>query len=347
MPSKQLTLIFVQLGPWRVEEIPPPSPFASHKTTLLDQLNRRGIMQAIAFLFLSLFLTETAKANPTTLTIDLPNLPPSAQPLELVLLSQGEFTMGAGVEDPARYETLEWPPHPVTIRQDFYLGRFEITQAQWTAVMDSNPANDIGLGPDHPVYAISWQDTQQFLDRLNQTGQGRFRLPTEAEWEYACRADTTTRFAFPEEVTLGDGYTFDPVLDPFFWWFGNCRESGSRPVGQKQPNPWGLHDMHGNVYEWCSDWWEPPYARGPQADPQGPAQGQVHVFRGGHWYGTARHCRSAFRFYEREAETRGGRFFGFRIVRETDPSTVPNWDAMHLKMRAYPSSATTRENLPR
>jgi formylglycine-generating enzyme required for sulfatase activity len=186
--------------------------------------------------------------------------------MELVLIRPGAFTMG---ENEAA--------HKVTISKPFYIGRFEVTQEQWEKVMGSNPSNF--KGAKNPVENVSWNDSQSFVAKLNEKVPGTtFALPTEAQWEYACRAGNTT----------------DPAnLDEVAWHAGN---SGSKthPVGEKKANAWGVHDMLGNVWEWCADWYG-DYPKGDVTDPVGPSSGSRRVLRGGSWLNTASYCRSAHR----------------------------------------------------
>jgi len=157
---------------------------------------------------------------------------------------------------------------PVTISSDFWMGKFEVTQGQWQVVMGSNPSSFKNVGLEAPVEQVSWNDVHQFLARLNgMQSTWTFRLPTEAEWEYACRADSL-------------GEPSEP-LDTTAWYKGNSGET-THPVGQKQPNAFGLYDMLGNVSEWCQDWYG-DYSYGPSTDPQGPPTGQDRVMRGGSW----------------------------------------------------------------
>lgn len=153
--------------------------------------------------------------------------------LDLVLIRPGKFMMGS-----ENGERNEKPVHEVTISQPFYLGKYEVTQAQWEAVMGSNPSESKGIYL--PVECVSWEDCQNFIKKLNSKGVGTFRLPTEAEWEYACRAGTTGDHA--------------GKIDEMAW-YGKMNEFRKQPVGMKKANPWGLYDMHGNVFEWCQDWY--------------------------------------------------------------------------------------------
>jgi formylglycine-generating enzyme required for sulfatase activity len=223
--------------------------------------------------------------------------------LEMLWIPAGEFLMGSPDSDKdARPD--EKPQHRVRITRPFYLGKYLVTQAQWQAVMGSDPSHV--KGPKNPVEMVSWNDCQAFLDKLNTKSGGRggkFQLPTDAQWEYACRAGSTTRYCFGDE---------ESGLDEFAW-YGN---SGGRthPVGEKKPNAWGLYDMHGNVWEWCGDWLDGGYyARSPVDDPMGPTRGSNRVIRGGGWNGGAGDCRSALRSGDEPGDRDG--ILGFRVAR--------------------------------
>jgi formylglycine-generating enzyme required for sulfatase activity len=198
--------------------------------------------------------------------------------MEMVLIPAGSFMMGSD-----KGEANEKPVHKVTLTQPFYMGKFAVTQEQWQAVMGENPAEFVG--PTNPVEEVSWDDCQEFLQALSKKVPGKtFDLPTEAQWEYACRAGTTTAYYF------GD----DPArLGEYAWYLEN---SGNRshPVGQKKPNAWGLYDMHGNVCQWCADWYG-DYSAGDATDPAGPSSGEAAVLRGESWVGLAYELRSADR----------------------------------------------------
>jgi len=168
----------------------------------------------------------------------------------------------------------------VEITKPFYLGRFETTQEQWEAVMGANPSGF--EGPHRPVESATWLEIQEFMGKLTEmAGTPPFRLPTEAEWEYACRAGTRTHFSFGNDESL---------LAEYGWYEGNSGQT-THPVGEKKPNPWGFYDMHGNVAEVCSDWFA-PYDRLPLSDPTGPKYGGLKVFRGGRWFYVPSKCRS-------------------------------------------------------
>lgn len=201
--------------------------------------------------------------------------------LELVLIRAGSFTMGSTNGD-----ADEKPVHQVTISQAFYIGRYEVTQAQWQSVMGSNPSYFRDCGGNCPLEQVSWNDAQNFINKLNENNDGfGYRLPTEGEWEYACRAGTTGEYA-------GD-------LDSMAWYSAN---SGGKThlVGTKQPNGFGLYDMHGNVWEWCEDWYHPSYDGAPgdgSAWLSGGDQWHPRVLRGGSWSPFAPYLRSAGRYY--------------------------------------------------
>ncbi len=186
------------------------------------------------------------------------------------------------------------------ISQPFYLGKYEVTQRQWKAVMGNNPSRF--KGDDQPVNTVSWNDVQAFIRTLNaREGEGTYHLPTEAEWEYAARAGTMTAYSF------GD----DPEQLGKYAWYSSNSGRKTHPVGQLKPNAWGLYDMHGNVWEWVQDWYG-EYAARMVSDPQGPASGASRVVRGC-WLGVARNCRAAIRYFLAPGDR--GHFLGFRLAR--------------------------------
>jgi formylglycine-generating enzyme required for sulfatase activity len=217
--------------------------------------------------------------------------------MEFVLIAAGTFRMGW--HDGGFYEN---PVHQVTISQPFYLGKYAVTQGQWDAVMRTNRSHFTG-NPNHPVVRVSWEETQEFIRELTaKEGSTIYRLPTEAEWEYACRAGSTTVYSF------GD----DPhQLDEYGWYSENAR-ARTHPVGQLKPNAWGLYDMHGNVWEWVQDW-DGMYSPEPVTDPRGPSSGLCRVVRGGSWNNSAEVCRSASRY--RDMLRISNANFGFRLLR--------------------------------
>jgi formylglycine-generating enzyme required for sulfatase activity len=225
--------------------------------------------------------------------------------MKFVWIPPDNFMMGSPEDEPGRFsdETL----HKVILTEGFYMQTTEVTQAQWTAVMGSNPSYFDECGPDCPVENVSWEDAQSFLKKLNgRGGDYEYRLPTEAQWEYACRAGTTTRY-----------HTGDSEADlARAGWYGGNSGGKTHPVGQKEANAFGLHDMHGNVWEWCADWFG-GYPSGPVTDPTGPESGARRVLRGGSWVSTARGCRSAYR--GRDTPVGRDQHLGFRALAVRGP----------------------------
>jgi formylglycine-generating enzyme required for sulfatase activity/outer membrane protein assembly factor BamB len=246
--------------------------------------------------------------------------------MDLALLPPGEFLMGSPDTDLDARED-EKPRHRVRITRPFYMGRYEVTQEEYQRVMGTNPSffSPTGHGKDRvaglnagrfPAEQVRWHDAVAFCARLSELPAekeaGRvYRLPTEAEWEYACRAGTTTPFSAGDSLSSlqanfnGNNPAGGAARGPFL-----ARTSA---VGSYAPNAWGLYDMHGNVWEWCADWYGRTYYReSPSEDPAGPATGSSRVIRGGEWYGDGRDCRSAFRY----ADLPDGIFYvmGFRVV---------------------------------
>ena len=223
------------------------------------------------------------------------------------LIPAGTFTMGSPLNELGRFD--DETQHEVTLSQPFYMQTTEVTQAQWVAVMGSNPSYFNTCGDDCPVEMVSWDDVQTFITSLNAFGEGTYRLPTEAEWEYAARALSTTAFANGDITAISCG--FDPNLDSMGWYCYNSNNN-TQLVAQKNPNAWGLYDMHGNVFEWCQDWYG-SYPSGSVTDPTGPSSGLARVVRGGSFYYSTVTCRSAWRSYQ--VTDGGNNYYGFRLVR--------------------------------
>ncbi len=200
----------------------------------------------------------------------------------------GTFLMGSPVTEPERDD--DETQHRVKLTQGFWLGIHQVTQAQWQAVLGSDPSHF--KGGNHPVETVSWEECQQFIDNLGSRTAQRFRFPSEAEWEYACRAGTTTPFHFGQGIST-DLANYDGSFTYADGLVGVNRDQ-TTPVGSFPPNAWGLHDMHGNVWEWCGDWYG-MYPQNDMVDPHGVKDGNDRVIRGGSWYRYPRYCRAAHR----------------------------------------------------
>jgi formylglycine-generating enzyme required for sulfatase activity len=230
-------------------------------------------------------------------------------PLEMVWIPDGTFLMGryAGEQDS---NASEDPQHSVTLG-GFWMGKYELTKRQWTAVMGTTPwlgLENAGAALDSPATCVSWDDAKEFLTALNLQANKAFRLPSEAQWEYAFRAGTTTRFYWGDDpdYTVGGDYA---------WWSGNFSQQYSHVVGGKLPNAFGLYDMSGNVWEWCEDDWHNDYTdaqTGGQAWVDSP-RGSYRVARGGGWASIGLYCRSAVRYYYGPSYAHGSN--GFRLSR--------------------------------
>ena len=225
-----------------------------------------------------------------------------------VLLPAGTFTMGSPSDEPGR-DLDEGPQHQVTLTQAFYMQTTEVTQEQWEAVMGNNPSFFMEC-PTCPVETVSWNDVQNYIAQMNLKGEGTYSLPTEAQWEYAARAGSTTAFANGRITETERGY--DPNLDVIGWYSYNSGDE-THPVGRKLSNAWGLYDMSGNVWEWCQDWYD-GYSSSAMTDPTGPSFGSTRVRRGGRWSACARRCRSASRCSS-SPEDRCN-YIGFRLLRQ-------------------------------
>ena len=279
---------------------------AEHYTGALDLINREGKLEAApaAGNAAASRVEPRAPQPPGQVgTADAPTLPAQPQAgesrvfdgIEFVWVPAGEFLMGSTSSEA---NDDERPVTQVRISRGYWLGKYEVTQGQWQAVMGSNPSRFKDCGPNCPVETVSWNDAQGFIRRLNsRSGGTRYRLPTEAEWEYAARAGTG-----------GDRYG---NLDAIAWYDGN---SGDRthPVGRKAPNAWGLYDMLGNVWEWVEDW-SGDYPGGSVTDPRGPRSGSDRGNRGGGWGSYAGGCRAP----NRDLNSPGDRIIllGFRLLR--------------------------------
>jgi eukaryotic-like serine/threonine-protein kinase len=239
--------------------------------------------------------------------------------LEMIYLQGGSFLMGSPSDEKDR-DSDEGPVHTVEL-DGFWIGKYTVTQLQYQSIIDKAPfyfqseiiheKGFLGIGrkterrinPHYPAETVSWNDAMEFCRKLSQRTGKTFTLPTEAQWEYACRAGTTTRYYF------GDN---DRYLKEYGWFNKNSNKQ-THPIGQKKPNVWGLYDMHGNVWEWCLDWYgENYYSQSPRRNPAGPGSGSYRVRRGGSWSYNAGLCRSAYRSWSTPSDTLHN--LGFRLV---------------------------------
>lgn len=230
--------------------------------------------------------------------------------MKFVYIQPGTFMMGSPSSEPKRNKDEN--QHRVTLTKGFYMGATEVTQGQWREIMGNNPSNF--KGDNLPVEHVSWNYCQEFIRKLNrQEGTDKYRLPTEAEWEYACRAGTTTPFSTgscisTDQANYNGNYPMQGCSKGIY-------RKKSIDVASFSPNAWGLYDMHGNVQEWCEDWYNKNYTSGHVTDPEGPSSGSYRVLRGGSWcHLFEKSIRSAYRnsLYPDDG---GGSYFGFRVVR--------------------------------
>jgi formylglycine-generating enzyme required for sulfatase activity len=221
--------------------------------------------------------------------------------MKFVLITAGIFTMGSPLDEPGRDDDEK--QHEVRISKQFYLQATEVSQGQWKKVMGDNPSLFKECGDDCPVERVSWVDAQKFISKLNQMeGTNKYRLPSEAEWEYACRAGTETAYSFGDKM--------DEIGE--YGWYWDNSERQTHPGGEKKPNAWGLYDMHGNVNEWCQDWYG-DYSSNLVIDPKGPDKGYQRVLRGGSWSSSPRLVRSGLRSKSTHHRTNTR---GFRVARD-------------------------------
>ncbi len=246
-------------------------------------------------------------------------------------IGPGSFTIGSPTTETGR--AMDEYQHKVTISKGFYIQTTEVTQKQWARLMGNNPSYFTGCGDNCPVENISWLGAQEFIKKLKAKYNMNYDMPTEAEWEYACRAGSKTAiYTGPLSIlSLNTGVELEPIA----WYGGNscadysgaddcsdrkgakikCQRCGTQPVGTKKPNAWGLYDMLGNVWEWCSDWYNNfpgGYNTGPVTDPRGPSVGTHRIIRGGGWFSGAAQCRSAF--HDRSAPTATSKGVGLRVI---------------------------------
>jgi len=228
--------------------------------------------------------------------------------IEFVRIPAGTFTMGTPASEAGRED--QEVAHAVTLSRAFYLGKYEVTQAQWTTVMGANPSEFQACGPSCPVERVNVHDVEEFIRRLNASGEPGYRLPTEAEWEYACRAGGPEPFGHSSslssrEANVDGAYPYNAPK-------GGARNETTR-VGYFAANPWGLFDMSGNVWEWTQDWFC-PYATGAVTDPVGSCSSEYRVIRGGSWKFDGNSARCGLRYTHRPQDS--GPSLGFRLAHD-------------------------------
>lgn len=234
---------------------------------------------------------------------------PGAVTMELIRIPAGTFTMGSPLSELNR--TTQEDPFQVTLTQDFYLSKTEVTQEQWFAVAGSYPRTVTDVGATKPMHNVRWTEANSWMTLLDMAiaETGSFALPTEAQWEYACRAGTTTRFSFGDGLSTDDQCTTGGGRETHMWYCGNSG-AAIQVVAQKLANPWGLWDMHGNAWEWCADWYG-TYPTTPQTNPTGAVTGTNRILRGGSFSLNTNYERSAQRFVN--SPTGQSKYIGFRV----------------------------------
>ena len=285
----------------QAEAQPQPQPKQSHAPVLEEKrTNWIGLGVALSVIVLivgTVFILNNYSQVNEAWTNEKKTFEANGVSFTMIPVEGGTFTMGATSEMTEPWDD-EKPTHQVTL-SSYYIGETEVTQALWKAVMDFNPSNF--KGDDLPVEKVSWDDCQIFIGRLNALTGKRFRLPTEAEWEFAARGGNQSRHT---------QYSGSSHIDDVAWYEGNSSEK-THPVKTKQPNELGIYDMSGNVFEWCQDWFG-SYSSHAQTNPTGASSGSVYVFRGGSWYYFPRSCRSSCRYdYSSEISCRD---LGLRLV---------------------------------
>jgi eukaryotic-like serine/threonine-protein kinase len=257
-------------------------------------IGRRSVLAMLVVLFVLLGVSLWPRGN-------------GGGTIEMVWIPPGTFIMGSPPGEERLYDNQK--QHEVTISKGFWMGKYEVTQAQWKAVMGSNPS--VFKGDNLPVENLSWNDCQEFIKKLNARGEGRFRLPTEAEWEYACRAGTTTPFYFGSTIST-DQVNYDGIQGVYGAGRKGVFRRQTTDVGSFEANAWGLYDMHGNVWEWCQDRYG-VYSSGTVTDPMGATSDRRRVLRGGGWNSAPVGCRSANR--GRHPPATRSDDYGLRVVR--------------------------------
>ncbi|MCI5146052.1 MAG: hypothetical protein D3923_11100, partial [Candidatus Electrothrix sp. AR3] len=298
--------------PWNLEKCSSESKMASATSLPIPQpeLSVRSVVQ---------------ERKPESKSVTYPSMIESLAGMELIRIPKGCFQMGSPLEEKDRSED-EGPVRKVCV-DEFQIGKHEVTQKEWREVMGENPAH-FKEGDDHPVEGISWVQVNEFIDKLNGATKMQFRLPTEAEWEYACRGNRRNTYCGGDHTNLA--------------WYEENSGAGTNPVGSRQANGFGLYDMSGNVWEWCGDWYQEGFYKvGPQDNPLGAPSGSERVVRGGSWMHGSKELRGGNR--GKNAPTNSGADLGFRLVLSNRPLIHIQNDTMHAKASRPPEKI--EENL--
>jgi formylglycine-generating enzyme required for sulfatase activity len=269
----------------------------------LTVTNAKGEDTKLALNLITVTPGEAEEGKDQTFTL------PGSVALDMIWIPAGAFTMGSPDTENDR-QADEGPQHDVTLTKGFWMGKYPVTKAQWSSLMGTKPWSGETYASalaNTPAMSITWSNAQAFVAELNAYTGRSFHLPTEAQWEYACRAGTSTRYYWANDLDYS-------LIGNYAWWYGNTvykSENYAHLVGAKKPNAWGLYDMSGNVWQWCQDWYG-SYTADAVNDPTGPASGANHVRRGGSWYDDAPECRSAARGYRPSIALYG---LGFRLAK--------------------------------
>ncbi|MFC1726559.1 formylglycine-generating enzyme family protein [candidate division KSB1 bacterium] len=274
-------------------------------------MKKHFVLLIIILISCSLLITYSQHSNSNNSSVKVGEVIKDAPyNIEMIYIPEGTFIMGSNNADD------EKPPHEVSL-DDYFIGKYLVTQKEWVAVMGSNPSENVG--DDLPVENVSWIDAQEFCRKLSDKTGKKYRLPTDAEWEYACRAGSTTVFHFGNDTLK---------LGEYAWYRGNSGDK-THPVGKKKPNAWGLYDMAGNVWEWCEDWWDPEYYSRSEyknpintkkyywENPRTKEKSALRVARSGHFRNSPKGLESAHRHCTGPMEKSNS--IGFRLVREKNP----------------------------
>lgn len=278
-------------------------------------MQKKTMLSKNVLLIFLFFVTVTIIISVSAPVLSVENTFTNALGIEFVLIPSGTFNMGSPPNE--RFRSDSEVLHPVTISRPFYMQTTEVTLKQWHSLMKPRMMG-FRKGTDNmPVTRVSWFDCMEFIKRLNKLGQGRYRLPTEAEWEYAAKAGTSTAYSWGDTIDCDKAMYGNNSLknDECQLYIQSLGLQIDQPAQVKsyRPNPWGLYDMYGNVWEWCMDWYG-NYGTSPVTDPMGPESGTMRIRRGGSWFGYGDSCRSSNRSSGHPA-TRY-QTTGFRLVRE-------------------------------